>query len=81
MEARKLKVKTDEKGHLKVVKNLEPNQEYLLIPFEVEYDDDLDTLDWRDTVRGNPAFDFLKHPDEAIYTMEDGEPLNYKSGN
>jgi hypothetical protein len=35
-----------------------------------------DERDWLDTAASNEAFDFLKNPEEDIYTLSDGKPLN-----
>ena len=32
--------------------------------------------EWLKAAADNPAFDFLKDPDEDIYTMDDGHPFN-----
>lgn len=31
---------------------------------------------WIKTVSNNPAFDFLKDPEEDIYSLNDGKPLH-----
>ncbi len=31
---------------------------------------------WVKGMAGNPAFEFLQHPDEDIYTIQDGVPVN-----
>lgn len=31
---------------------------------------------WIKSISANPAFDFLKDPQEDIYTLNDGKPLN-----
>jgi hypothetical protein len=44
----------------------------ILIPEET----DLDEREWLRAAAMNPAFDFLKEPEEDIYTMADGKPVN-----
>jgi hypothetical protein len=36
---------------------------------------DLDEAEWLHGAATNPAFDFLKAPEEDIYTLADGEPF------
>ena len=38
--------------------------------------EDLNEKDWMQAASKNEAFDFLNSPDEDIYTLTDGEPLN-----
>jgi hypothetical protein len=47
----------------------------ILIPDEA----DIHEQEWLQAVASNPAFDFLKEPDEDIYTRADGEPF-YEQG-
>lgn len=42
----------------------------ILLPEET----DIDEKEWLRAARTNPAFDFLKEPEEDIYTREDGRP-------
>ncbi len=37
-------------------------------------DGDVDETEWLRAAATNPAFDFLKHPEEDIYTRANGEP-------
>jgi len=39
-------------------------------------DQEIDETDWLKAVSANPAFDFLKDPEEDIYTVKDGKPFN-----
>jgi hypothetical protein len=36
---------------------------------------DIDEQEWLRAAAVNPAFDFLKEPEEDIYTLADGKPL------
>ncbi len=38
-------------------------------------DSEVDEKDWLRAASANPAFDFLKEPEEDIYTLEDGRPF------
>jgi hypothetical protein len=44
----------------------------ILIPDETEIDDQ----EWLQAAASNPAFDFLKEPEEDIYTLADGKPFH-----
>jgi len=43
----------------------------ILIPEEAE----IDEAEWLRAAASNPAFDFLKSPQEHIYTLADGKPF------
>ena len=38
-------------------------------------DSDISETEWLQAAATNPAFDFLKDPEEDIYTLSDGEPF------
>jgi len=44
----------------------------ILLPDET----DIDEMEWLKAAASNPAFDFLKAPEEDIYSLEDGRPFN-----
>lgn len=44
----------------------------ILLPDETE----INEKDWLRTAGANPVFDFLKEPEEDIYTLSDGRPFN-----
>jgi hypothetical protein len=46
----------------------------ILLPEE----SDIGESEWLKTAASNPAFDFLKEPEEDIYTREDGKPFHDK---
>ncbi|MFV1951892.1 MAG: hypothetical protein ACC630_08080 [Nitrospinota bacterium] len=46
----------------------------ILLPEE----SDIDEKEWLRTATTNPAFDFLKEPEEDIYTKNDGKPFHDK---
>lgn len=37
---------------------------------------DIDETEWLRAAAANPAFDFLKEPDEDVYTLADGRPFD-----
>ncbi len=46
-------------------------QRQILIPDQT----DIDECEWLRAAATNPAFDFLKEPEEDIYTLADGKPF------
>ena len=36
---------------------------------------DIDEMEWLRAASANPSFDFLKEPEEDIYTLADGRPF------
>lgn len=44
----------------------------------VAEEEDLDEQTWLNAVSRNPSFAFLNDPEEDIYTLEDGHPVNYE---
>jgi len=48
----------------------------VIIPeHEDEEEADIDEMEWLRAVATNPAFDFLKEPEEDIYAPADGRPF------
>jgi hypothetical protein len=41
-------------------------------------DEELSEQTWLSAVSNNPSFAFLNDPEEDIYTLEDGHPVNYE---
>jgi len=48
-----------------------PVRVIILLPAET----DIDEREWLRAAAANPAFDFLKEPEEDIYTLADGRPF------
>jgi len=44
----------------------------ILLPLE----DDPDEREWLRAARKSPAFDFLDHPEENVYSLADGSPFH-----
>jgi hypothetical protein len=42
----------------------------------VEEASDIDEAEWLQAAASNPAFDFLKEPEEDIYSLDDGKPFH-----
>ena len=38
-------------------------------------DSDISETEWLQAAAANPSLDFLKDPEEGIYTLSDGEPF------
>jgi hypothetical protein len=47
----------------------------VIVLFEEE-GEDIDESEWLYAAATNPAFSFLKEPEEDIYTLEDGKPFD-----
>lgn len=48
-----------------------------LIPVDIDVEaGEIDESEWLRSAASNPAFDFLKDPEEDIYTLADGKPFN-----
>jgi hypothetical protein len=47
----------------------------VLYPIEDEWDEE----EWLRAAARNPAFEFLKDPEEDIYSLNDGEPFHDKA--
>ncbi|MGD2089541.1 MAG: hypothetical protein PVH61_25425 [Candidatus Aminicenantes bacterium] len=41
-------------------------------------EDHIDESEWLQAASVNPSFDFLKNPEEDIYSMNDGKPFNHQ---
>ena len=39
--------------------------------------EEINEKEWLRLANANPAFDFLKEPEEDIYTSKDGRPFHY----
>jgi len=46
----------------------------VLYPLSAEWDE----IEWLQAAARNPAFDFLKDPEEDLYSLADGEPFDDK---
>ena len=74
MKAIEINAKTDIQGHLKLNYPLHKSEQNVRVIILVDEEEQL----WLNAVSSNPAFDFLKEPEENIYSMNDGEPFNDK---
>ena len=74
MRAIEINSKTDHSGHIKLDYQLgqsNQNVRILILLDDESYEQEEEKL-WMESLTKNPAFDFLKEPDEDIYTIKDG---------
>ncbi len=83
MKAVEINTITDKEGVLNLQFSLKEKQRKVrvIILIDEANDEDLETDDNQlvYSINSNTAFDFLKEPEEDIYTINDGEPLNDQS--
>lgn len=76
MKAIEINTQTDDQGELKLnykVGKAESNVRVLiLLDDETETDEE---ILWKQSISGNPAFNFLNVADEDIYSLKDGVPF------
>ncbi|MBW6534458.1 MAG: hypothetical protein K0B11_05585 [Mariniphaga sp.] len=79
MKAIEIKAKTDDTGNLKLDIPLKRKNRQVKILILFKEDDEL--LDnenvWLYFNSNNPSLDFLNEPEEDIYSLTDGEPINH----
>jgi hypothetical protein len=78
MKSIEINTKTDKEGHLKInyPLNKKDKKVRVIILLDEQNDDIDEEKKWLNSIKSNPAFDFLKEPSENIYTLSDGEPFN-----
>lgn len=78
MRAIEINSKTDKSGHLKLDYQLGKSEQTvrILILLEDEVYQKEEEILWMDSLTKNPAFNFLNEPEEDVYSIKDGEPLN-----
>lgn len=72
--------KVDNQGNLQLDQPLSTatDQRVRVIVLLAEPDSDIDAREWREAAAKNPSFAFLQDPEEDIYTLNDGQPVNYE---
>jgi len=77
MRAIEIDSRTDRKGMLNLSYRLNRADSRVRVILLVDEPDEKEEEEqlWLKAASGNPAFDFLHHKDEDIYTLKDGEPL------
>jgi hypothetical protein len=71
----------DEKSHLQLDAPLPvigPSRVRIIVLFPEEEPEEIEELTWLHAAATNPVFDFLKDPEEDIYTLTDGRPFDDK---
>jgi hypothetical protein len=83
MEAIEVTGIVDSQGHLQLDRPLGNNKAQrvrviVLISNDLADDDSIDEQAWNKAAATNPSFAFLQDDDEDIYTLNDGQPVNYE---
>ncbi|HXL55349.1 MAG TPA: hypothetical protein VN958_03765 [Chitinophagaceae bacterium] len=74
MIAEKIDATVDDKGMIHLDKPLSIKNKKVRVIILSEDDDDFNENEWKLLLKNNSAFDFLKDPEEDIYTIHDGKP-------
>ena len=79
MKAIEINTKTDNSGHLKFDIPLKEKNKNVRVLILFNENDNLleDEKVWLYSNRNNPSFDFLSEPEENIYSLKDGTPINH----
>jgi len=78
MRAIEINSKTDQTGRLKFdyqIGKSEKSVRILILLEDDAYQQEEEKL-WMDSLTKNPAFNFLNEPEEDVYSIKDGEPVN-----
>jgi hypothetical protein len=80
MQAIEINSRTDNSGHLRIDIPTKRSNKSVRIIILVGEDEDIleEEKIWLYANSKNPSFDFLHEPEEDIYSLKDGEPLNYE---
>ena len=68
----------DKENRLRLDKPLpivKPSRVRIIVLFPEEYEKEMSEAEWLYAASVNPAFSFLKEPQEDIYTLSDGRPF------
>lgn len=77
MKAIEINSKTDKHGHLRINYPLnKKNSKVRVIILLIEDKESEEEKLWMQSISNNPSFDFLKEPEEDIYSLDNGEPIN-----
>jgi len=68
----------EEEDDLQAIKEVENEPTRPIEELLAEIASDKDEMEWLRAATSNPAFDFLKEPEEDIYTLADGKPSTIK---
>lgn len=76
MRAIEIEAKTDMTGRLKIDYPLQDFNRSVRVIILIDDKADDDQANWLSAISENPAFDFLREPEEDIYTTSDGTPFH-----
>ena len=79
MKAIEINTKTDSSGYLKFNVPLKEKNKNVRVLILFSEEDNLveDEKLWLYSNKNNPSFDFLNEPEENIYSLNDGIPINH----
>ena len=75
MRALEVTGKINEEGFLSLDQALKCHNKRVRVIILISEEEEIEDQMWLESMASNPAFDFLKEPDEDIYSVEDGEPI------
>ncbi|MCB0579303.1 MAG: hypothetical protein KDD10_08355 [Phaeodactylibacter sp.] len=75
MRALEVTGKINEEGFLSLDQPLKCHNKRVRVIILISEEEEIEDQMWLESMASNPAFDFLKEPDEDIYSVEDGEPI------
>lgn len=76
MKALEIKAKTDKEGRLQIEQDLKQANLSVRVLILIDEENEDEEVQWLEALSKNPSFDFLNDPDENIYTLKDGKPLD-----
>jgi hypothetical protein len=65
----------DEEGKLHIELPLSLRNQKVKLIILIPEEDDIEEDEWLTVIEKNEAFDFLHDPEEDIYSLDDGEPI------
>ncbi len=75
MQAIEISAQVDQFGNLHLLNPLRLRSQKVRLIILVPQADEISEEDWAYAIK-NPAFQFLNEPEEDIYTIHDGQPIN-----
>ncbi|MCO6493585.1 MAG: hypothetical protein J5I98_34510 [Phaeodactylibacter sp.] len=75
MRALEVTGKINEEGFLSLDQPLKYHNKRVRVIILISEEEEIEDHMWLESMASNPASDFLKEPDEDIYSVKDGEPI------
>ncbi len=75
MRAIEINTKTDSHGRLKLNYPIHKRDQNVRVIILLDDNTEDEEKLWLNALSSNPVFDFLKEPEEDIYSINDGEPI------